>query len=244
MRAGVSETLPLTGERTAPGIPSENYWFRRHVAAYRYAARVAGGRVVDAGCGEGFGAAILARNARRVLALDLDHPTLRHARGRYAAPSFVRSDLLRMPLDRSSVDSIVALQVIEHLTDAEAFVQACARVLRPGGVLILSTPNRVTFPAGLNPFHIREFDATELGDLLARSFSEVRLRGIVHGPTLRFIDRLVSEPIQHLLIDTAYADLPPGLRASLRLVTSDSFRLSPHPESALDLFAVCRTIEQ
>lgn len=236
----MSEILPLTGERTAPGIPSENYWFRRHVAAYRYATRVAGGRVVDAGCGEGYGAAILARKSRRVVALDLDAPTLRHARRRYAAPGFVRSDLLRMPLDRSSVDSIVALQVLEHVADAEAFVQASARVLRPGGVLVLSTPNRDTFPAGLNPFHVREFDATELGDLLARSFSEVRLRGVVHGPTLRFIDRLLGEPIQHLLIRTPYEELPPILRASLRVVTAASFRLSTRPEDALDLFALCR----
>jgi SAM-dependent methyltransferase len=243
VRAGVSETLPLTGERTVPGIPSENYWFRRHVAAYRYAATIAGGRVVDAGCGEGYGAAILSRRARRVVAFDLDAPTLTHARRRYGAPSFVRSDLLRMPLDRSSVDSIVALQVLEHVTDAEAFVQGCARVLRPGGVLILSTPNRDTFPAGLNPFHIREFDASELRDLLGRSFSEVRIRGVVHGPALRFVDRLLEEPIQHRLIRTAYTELPPSLRASLRLVTSDSFRLSPRPEDALDLFAVCRTIE-
>jgi SAM-dependent methyltransferase len=236
----VSETLPLTGERTGPGVPSENYWYRRHVAAYRFAAQVAGGRVVDAGCGEGYGAAILARRARRVVALDLDEPTLRHACMRYDRPGFVRSDLLRMPLDRSSVDSIVALQVLEHVTDAEAFVQSCARVLRPGGVLILSTPNRETFPAGLNPFHVREFDATELRDLLGRSFFDVRLRGVVHGPTLRLIDRLLEEPIQHRLIRTPYEDLPPGLRVSLRLVTSDSFRLSPRPEETLDLFAVCR----
>ena len=237
------ETLPLTGERTTPGVVSENYWFRRHVAAYRLAARVAGGRVVDAGCGEGYGSRILARHARRVLALDLDEPTLVRARKRYPAPGFARSDLLRMPLDRSSVDAIVALQVLEHVTDAEAFVQACARVLRPGGVLVLSTPNRDTFPAGVNPFHVREFDPGELRDLLGRSFSDARVGGIVHGPSLRLTERLLGEPIQHRLIRSPYEELPAALRAALRAVTADSFRLSPNPEGTLDLFALCRTIE-
>lgn len=232
--------LELTGERTVPGVPSENYWFRRHVAAYRYAAALVGGRVVDAGCGEGYGAAILARRARRVLALDLDDPTLLHARKRYPTLGFVRGDLLRMPLDRSSVDAIVALQVLEHLSNTESFLRNCARALRPRGVLILSTPNRATFPAGLNPFHVHEFDAAELAGLLGRFFPQVELHGMVHRAPLRSMERVLGEPIQDRLVRTPYEELPRILRGAMRLVTARSFRLSPQADGALDLFAVCR----
>lgn len=236
----MNEALPLTGERTVPGVPAENYWFRRHEAAYRFAARVAGGTVVDAGCGEGYGAELLARRARRVIALDLDEPTLAHAAHRYLSPRFVRCDLLRAPLSASSVDSIVALQVIEHFADADALVRGFALALRPGGVLVLSTPNRITFPAGINPLHAHEYDAAELAAVLGRHFSDVRLLGLAHRARLGRIERLLGEPIQERLVRTQYAELPGGLRAALRTVRAGSFRVTPDPNAALDLLAVCR----
>jgi SAM-dependent methyltransferase len=232
--------LPLTGERTAPGIPSENYWFRRHVAAYRFAAGVVGGTVLDAGCGEGYGSEILRPSARKVVSLDLDAPTLTHARSRYPSASFVRSDLDELPLARSSVDGIVALQVIEHLAAPEGFVREARRVLRPEGVLVVSTPNRATFPAGLNPFHVRELEARELSELLAGEFSEVRLLGLAHRAPLRWLEGVLGEPIQRRLVRTPYAELPPALRAALRAVSARGFRLTRWPEQALDLVAVCR----
>lgn len=232
--------LELTGERTVPGIPAENYWFRRHLAAYRFAARLVDGTVVDAGCGEGYGAAMLARRARRVIALDLDEPTLAHAGSRYGSPSFVRCDLLRAPLAASSADSVVALQVIEHFADADALLRELERALRPGGALVLSTPNRVTFPAGINPFHAHEFDAAELAALLGRHFSDVRLLGLAHRARLRWIERLLAEPIQERLVSTLYGELPSWLRAALRTVRAGSFHVTSDPHGALDLLAVCR----
>jgi len=237
----VSETLSLTGERTAPGIPSENYWFRRHVAAYRFAAGVVGGTVVDAGCGEGYGSEILRPSSRKVVSLDLDAPTLIHARSRYPSPSFVRGDLVKLPLADASTDGIVALQVIEHLAHPEGFVREARRVLRPEGVLVVSTPNRATFPAGINPFHVHEYDGPELRDLLSGAFSEVRLLGLAHGAPLRWLERVLGEPIQARLVRTPYAELPHALRAALRAVTARGFRLTRRPERALDLVAVCRS---
>lgn len=234
----MTEGPQLTGERTAPGVASENYWFRRHVAAYRAAASLVRGVVVDAGCGEGYGTAILAGRARRVVGVDLDDPTLTHAQGRYPGAAFVRADLARMPVD--AVDGIVSLQVLEHLHDADGFAAGCARVLRPGGALVLSTPNRVTFPAGINPFHVHEFDPAELAALLSRHFTRVRLLGLMHGPRLRALDRVLGEPVQHRLVRTPYEDLPGALRAVLRTVTARSFVLDSDADRALDLFAVCR----
>ncbi|MGH2692594.1 MAG: class I SAM-dependent methyltransferase [Actinomycetota bacterium] len=238
---GVSETLSLTGERTAPGIPSENYWFRRHVAAYRFAARIVTGTVLDAGCGEGYGSAILSRRAHRVVSLDLDRPTLTHARQRYRSPSFVRGDVSDLPLADSSVDAVVALQVIEHLADARGFLREARRTLRPGGPLVLTTPNRATFPGGLNPFHVHEYDAAELKELLGNAFDDVRMMGLAHGLGVRWLERAIAEPIQQRLIRTPYPELPPALRVMLRAVSPKSFRVVPEAEGSLDLVAVCRS---
>jgi SAM-dependent methyltransferase len=229
---------PLTGERTAPGIASENYWFRRHVAAYRLAAARVGGHVIDAGCGEGYGTEILARQARIVVGLDLDQPTLAHARESYPQTHFVRGDVSRFPFEVA--DAVVCLQVLEHLEDPDGFLEACASVLRPGGTLVLSTPNRLTFPAGINPFHVHEFDPGELAALVGRRFSEVHLHGISHGPGLRLLDRSLGEPVQHRLVRTPYRELPMAVRTILRMVTARSFVLTSDAERALDLFAVCR----
>src|ERR671914_1538117 len=95
------------GQRTSPGVASENYWFRRHVAAYRWARRLVRGTVVDAGSGEGYGAAFLARRTR-VIGLELDPGVTAHAAGRYPTVTFVRGDLCRLPLADGSVDGIVA----------------------------------------------------------------------------------------------------------------------------------------
>ena len=234
----MTDTAPLTGERTAPGIPSENYWFRRHVAAYQLAAARTEGTVVDAGCGEGYGTTFLRRRARHVIGLDLDAATLSNARRRYPLARFAQADLRHVPLRQ--VDGIVCLQVLEHLEDANRFLADCARILRPGGTLVLSTPNRATFPAGINPFHVQEFDAEELAALLGRHFSDVRLMGITHGPWLRVLDRVIRQPVQHRLVRTPYHELPLSLRAALRTVTARSFVLTSDAARALDLLAVCR----
>jgi len=187
-------SLPITGERTVPGVWHENYWFRRHEAAYLALTPWTRGAVVlEAGCGEGYGAALLARTARRVIALDVDEPTLRHVRARYGATvAPTRADLGRLPIADGSVEVVVCLQVIEHVTAQEDLVGEFARVLRPGGVLIVSTPNRLTFSPGrdspLNPFHTRELSPGELADLLAPAFRVARMLGTWHGRRLRALD--------------------------------------------------------
>jgi SAM-dependent methyltransferase len=228
-------SLPLTGERTVPGVPAENYWFRRHVAAYRFARKVVRGRVLDAGGGEGYGTAMLG-----AIGLDLDPSAAAHASRRYAGTPVVRGDLCRLPVRDRSLDAVVALQVIEHLPCAEEFVANAHRVLRPGGVLVLSTPNRDTFPAGLNPWHVHEYDAAELGVLLGSRFEQVRLLGVEHRLPLRLLDRALGEAVQARLVRVEYGDSPGWLRTVLRTVTSRDFRVTGNPGRSLDLLAVCR----
>jgi SAM-dependent methyltransferase len=235
--------LELTGERTLPGIPAENYWFRRHEAAYlAIAPWVRGARVLEAGAGEGYGAALLARHAAAVLALDYDASAVEHAARAYRRVSVARANLVALPVRDGSVDVIANLQVIEHLWDQPGFVAECARVLRPAGTLIVTTPNRLTFSPGrdspLNPFHTREFAPDELRELLAGHFRIVRAYGVHHGRRLRALDKRF-----HGFIDAQLAAPPhvwtPGLRRAVAGVRAADFALREDElDTSLDLFFV------
>jgi SAM-dependent methyltransferase len=183
----VTETLPLTGERTAPGIWHENYWFARHEAAYRWlAARRLGraGRVLEAGCGEGYGAALLrSSGAARVFGLDYDATAIRHAHSTYDEIPCVQGNLVQTGYADGSFDLVVSMQTVEHLWEQPRFVAECRRLLRPGGTLVLSTPNRLTFPTG-NWYHTRELTASELVELVDAELDVVEILGLWHGRRL------------------------------------------------------------
>ena len=137
--------LALTGERTVPGIPAENYWFRRHEIAYRFIAESCRGKqVLEAGSGEGYGGAMLAAAGATVTCVDYDASAVEHTRRRYPELTMIAGNLVDLPLPDESVDVVVNFQVIEHLWDQAAFIAECRRVLRPGGRLLISTPNRIT----------------------------------------------------------------------------------------------------
>src|ERR1700758_4649044 len=190
----VDAALTLTGERTIPDLDIENYWFRRHQVVYqRLAPRCAGREVLEAGCGEGYGADLIAGVARRVVAVDYDDAAVAHVRSRYARVEVMQANLAELPLPDASLDVVVNFQVIEHLWDQPQFVAECARVLRPAGLLMVSTPNRITFSPGrdtpVNPFHTRELNADELTELLIDGgFSDVSISGLFHGPRLSEMD--------------------------------------------------------
>ncbi|HEV2885601.1 MAG TPA: class I SAM-dependent methyltransferase [Jatrophihabitans sp.] len=193
--SSLTDALALTGERTVPGIASENYWFRRHQAAYlRLRDQVEGVRLLEVGAGEGYGSALLAERVPTVLALDYDAPAITHLARRYPSLAAVRGNLAVLPVAGGRIDTVVSLQVIEHVWDHPQFVAECARVLRPGGLLMLSTPNRLTFSPGadkpVNPFHTHEFTAAELCRLVAGSGLSVQaVRGLFAGPRLAELDR-------------------------------------------------------
>lgn len=186
--------LALTGERTVPGVPSENYWFRRHQAAYLHLReQVQGTRLLEVGAGEGYGTALLAERVPTVLALDYDALAIAHLARRYGGVAAVRGNLAVLPVGGATIDTLVSLQVIEHVWDHPQFVGECARVLRPGGLLMLSTPNRLTFSPGLerplNHFHTHEFTAAELHRLVAGCGLAVSgLHGLNAGPRLAELD--------------------------------------------------------
>jgi SAM-dependent methyltransferase len=235
-------SLPLTGERTIPGLDVENYWFRRHEVVYqRLASRCIGRDVLEAGFGEGYGADLLAGVARRVIGVDYDESAVTHARSRYPRVEAIKGNLADLPLPDASVDVVVNFQVIEHLWDQSQFVAECRRVLRPGGLLLMSTPNRITFTPGsdtpLNPFHTRELDAAELAELLGEGGFQVEgVYGVFHGPALRALDAKHGGSIIDAQIRRALADAPwpDDLLSDVAGVATDDFELLTDSERNID----------
>ncbi|NMH76324.1 class I SAM-dependent methyltransferase [Pseudonocardia xinjiangensis] len=239
--------LPLTGERTVPGIVEENYWFRRHEVIYRaLLPRCTGAVVLEAGCGEGYGAGLLAEGAAAVLALDYDPATAAHVARRYPGVGSARANLVALPVRDGGCDAVVSLQVIEHLWEQERFLRECHRVLRPGGALFVSTPNRITFSPGrdtpLNPFHTRELAAAELAGLVRDAgFAGVEVLGLHHGPRLRALDARHGGSIVGAQVAVAVGgtDWPPALLGDVSSVTCADFELTADDlDASLDLVAV------
>jgi SAM-dependent methyltransferase len=179
--------LELTGERTLPDVPAENYWFRRHLAVYEWIAeRCAGLVVVDMACGEGYGTDVLARRARRVTGVDANPDAYEHARAKYTRPGvrFVR-DLIETYVD--PCDAVVFLQTIEHVKEPE---KVLAHFKAMASTAYVSTPNLLTLaPPGAeksdNPWHLREYRVREFRALCESVFDRVELYGVFHARKLR-----------------------------------------------------------
>jgi SAM-dependent methyltransferase len=156
--------------------PTSALW-GEHRSRYRFAGALfsePGQRVLDVACGTGFGLAMLRQAGAGAIGIDYSAETLRHQAG------VVQADAARLPVQSDAFDLVVSFETIEHVPNAAALVQEIRRVLKPGGRLILSTPNRAFGPPELhtgNPFHVQEFTADELRDLLGKSFADVTLYG-------------------------------------------------------------------
>ena len=180
--------LSLTGERTLPDVPEENYWFRRHLVVYEWIAeRVHGRRVVDLACGEGYGADVLSRTAASVIGVDANPEAFAHARAKYAGVRFERN---MIELWQGDVDCVVFLQTIEHIQDPDAMLAHVRELIEPDGVAYVSTPNVLTLaPKGAersgNPWHVREYRPEEYRALCERHFARVDLLGLFHARKLR-----------------------------------------------------------
>jgi 2-polyprenyl-3-methyl-5-hydroxy-6-metoxy-1,4-benzoquinol methylase len=239
--------LALTGERTLPDVPEENYWFRRHLAVYEWIAdRVWGRRVVDLACGEGYGSQVLSRTAARVTGVDANPEAFEHARLKYTTDTvgFERDMIERWTGD---VDCVVFLQTIEHVQDPHAVLEHVREVIGPGGVAFISTPNLLTLaPEGAekseNPWHIKEYRAHEFRALCADHFAHVDLFGLFHARKLAvhaLALRLGWDRVHSLLRITGpfYDRFTPAIAASDFALRHES---AADLDGALDFLAVLR----
>jgi SAM-dependent methyltransferase len=159
--------------------------FSQYVGRYAFASRFLGpdARVLDIGCGCGYGTTALTEApGRLVVGLDRAADAVGYARGRYAEHpvTFLRGHAGDLPVRSGTIDGVVGMEMIEHIRDAASVVSEACRVLRPGGVLIVSTPNRLVSGAGDvpdNPYHVKEYTPDEFRALLSKHFPRVAVYG-------------------------------------------------------------------
>jgi len=236
--------LELTGERTLPDLPEENYWFRRHLAIYQWIAeRVGGLRVADLACGEGYGSDVLADTAGEVIGVDANPEAHEHARLKYRRPN-LRFERGLVESFAWPCDAIVFLQTIEHIQDAGGLLD---RFARTAGVAYVSTPNRLTLaPPGAeksdNPWHLREYTFGEYRELLEPRFDSVEILGLFHARKLRAHELALRAGWDR--VHAALRITKPFYDRFTPAISASDFRLCDDTErdldEALDFVAVCR----
>lgn len=182
--------MKFTGERYIPGIGGSIALEHEH--RYRFCLDFVGGRkVLDIACGEGFGSAMLAKHAESVFGVDIDPKAVAHAGTRYSHENlqFLVGSCSNIPLPDASIDVVVSFETIEHHDDHNGMMSEIVRVMRPGGVLIISSPDKLVYSderAFHNKFHVRELYSEEFDALLKSNFSHVTMLGqrIVYGSAL------------------------------------------------------------
>jgi SAM-dependent methyltransferase len=232
--------LELTGERTLPDVPEENYWYRRHVAVYEWiAGRCRGLRVADLACGEGYGSDLLAGRAHEVIGVDANPEAFEHARMRYRRANlrFQRGLVEDFSEPR---DALVFLQTIEHVERPDELLRRFSRI---APISYVSTPNRLTLappgaPKSDNPWHLREYTLAEYEELLRPCFSRVQVLGLFHAGKLR---------VHELALRLGWDRVHPALRLTepfysrfVPAISASDFALRETGlDAALDFLAIC-----
>ncbi len=206
--------MSFTGERYIPGQGGCQLAYE-HLHRYLFALRwAAEEQVLDLACGNGYGAAILARRARHVWALDIDRDTVDGANREWRAEnlSFIQGDAARLPFRSGSLGLVVAFEALEHITDQELLLQEIARVCGNDGVALISTPNKAVYSDAreyANPFHVRELYLDEFAGLLGNHFRFVEIVGQqIRAGSL--VSHNKEEPSGEVIVET-----PPGAEGAL-----------------------------
>jgi SAM-dependent methyltransferase len=240
--------LELTGERTLPDVPAENYWYRRHLAVYEWiGARAAGLRVLDMACGEGYGSEVLSRSAASVVGVDANPEAHEHARLRYVRQNLrFERGLVETYGSAGEFDAVVFLQTIEHVHDPMGVLEHFGSLAGSDGVVYVTTPNLLTLaPPGAskseNPWHLKEYRADEFRALCESVFGEVEVLGLFHARKLRVHAWALSAGWDRVhgalkLTKPFYDRFTPAIAASDFALRGGDADL----DRALDFLAVCR----
>jgi len=174
--------MDFTGERFIPGAGLDGELVIEHYQRYQAAVELIAGKVVlDAAAGEGYGSAILAERAARVYGLEIDARAVAEAKSKYRQTNlhFIQGTIAHLPFPSASLEAVTSFETIEHVPAElqEAFLGEIKRVLKPGGILLISTPDKRLYsdlPGYRNEFHLREFYRDEFHAFLSRHFASIR----------------------------------------------------------------------
>lgn len=252
-----------TTEITSESIPSDNPIHQRLLRPYILASQFIKGDLLEVGCGEGRGIDSLLPHISSYSAIDKIEPVIKKLQSKYPQARFLSGNI--PPLSAftdDSFDSIISFQVIEHIQDDERFLKEIHRVLKPGGIALITTPNR-PYSLSRNPWHIREYTSQELSSLAKRFFSEVTSKGITGNEKVmeyyqrnkKSVDKLMRWDILNLqyklpawLLRIPYEFMNRLNRDKLkdsgdelvRSIRQDDYILTEDAEHSLDLFLILR----
>src|SRR5882724_4847002 len=171
---GDNRNMEFTGEQFVPGV--HGLIELEHVHRYLQASRIAAVRVIlDIASGEGYGSAMLAAHATKVIGVDISAEAIEYARKRYQRDNltFLVGTCSDIPLPDASVDLVVSFETLEHHDQHDRMMEEVKRVLRPRGLLLISCPDKLHYtiePGRLNPFHVKELYKQEFEELLSKHF--------------------------------------------------------------------------
>jgi SAM-dependent methyltransferase len=223
------QVLPWTGERLVPeymgGTAIE------HLHRYAFAREFVNGKIVlDIASGEGYGSKMLSRYAKAVIGVDISEQAVSHANAKYGdAVDFRLGSCTAIPVADTSVDLVNSFETLEHIIDHEVFFEEIKRVLKPSGILIISTPDKLHYTIGqrfANEYHVRELSKLDFVSLVAKSFKNIRLfeQAMVSGSVIASCEEAVPSDIRHYLGDYHRLTYTDGLMNApyLIIVASDA----------------------
>lgn len=251
-----------TTEITSEEISSDNPLHQRLLSAYLIAKPYIKGDLLELGCGEGRGIRELAPLSDSYTAIDKIGEVIEQLSGDFPEHNFKQGHFPPMPYEDNSFDTIVTFQVIEHIKNDQLFLKEIARILKPGGTALVSTPN-IKMTLSRNPWHIREYTADQLANIARQYFSDVDMRGVAgsekvmayHDENRASVQKIMKYDVLNLqyrlpaaLLRIPYEFLNRRNRNKLeasnnelvKTITSEDYFLREKNEENLDLYMILK----